>query len=78
MAQISLGIVNRLTLANLDARRDWGHAKDFVQAQWLMLQQDQPHDLIIATGETHTVREFVEMAFAAVQIKIRYVWSQLQ
>ena len=61
-----------LTLGNLDAKRDWGHAKDFVYAQWLMLQQDEPNDYVIATGETHTVREFVELAFAQVGIFIEW------
>jgi GDPmannose 4,6-dehydratase len=62
-----------LILGNLDAKRDWGHAKDFVYAQWLMLQQDKPQDYVIATGETHTVREFVELAFKEVDIDIE--WS---
>ena len=56
----------------MDAKRDWGHAKDFVYAQWLMLQQDEPKDYVIATGETHTVREFVELAFAEVGITIEW------
>jgi len=62
-----------LTLGNLDAKRDWGHAKDYVYAQWLMLQQDQPKDYVIASGETHTVREFVEEAFRNVGIDI--IWN---
>ena len=56
----------------MDAKRDWGHAKDFVYAQWLMLQQDEPQDYVIATGETHTVREFVEVAFKEVGINIEW------
>jgi len=61
-----------LMLGNIDAKRDWGHAKDFVYAQWLMLQQDKPQDYVIATGETHTVREFVELAFKEVDIDIEW------
>ena len=73
VAQIYKGKQKVLKLGNLDAQRDWGHAKDFVYAQWLMLQQDQPKDYVIATGETHTVREFVEAAFAVVSIGI--IWK---
>ncbi len=62
-ARIKLGIQQDLYLGNLDAKRDWGYAGDYVQAMWLMLQQDQPDDYVIATGETHTVREFLEVAF---------------
>ena len=56
----------------MDAKRDWGHAKDFVYAQWLMLQQDKPQDYVIATGETHTVREFVELSFQEVGVDIEW------
>ena len=63
---------NVLKLGNLDVKRDWGHAKDYVYAQWLMLQQDSPADYVIATGETHTVREFVELAFKEVGIYIQW------
>jgi GDPmannose 4,6-dehydratase len=59
LARIKLGMQKCLYLGNLDARRDWGHAKDFVEAQWLMLQQPQPEDFVIATGEQHSVRDFV-------------------
>jgi GDPmannose 4,6-dehydratase len=62
-ARIRAGLQDKLFLGNLDARRDWGYAAEFVEAMWLMLQQDQPDDYVIATGETHTVREFVEIAF---------------
>jgi len=65
-AAISLGLQDQLLLGNLDAERDWGYAKDYVEAMWLMLQQDEPEDFVIATGETHTVRELVERAFARV------------
>ena len=66
VGRIHLGLQDRLYLGNLDAKRDWGHASDFVEAMWLMLQQDEPDDYVIATGKTHSVREFVEAAFAIV------------
>ena len=75
VARIFQGKQDRLMLGNMDAKRDWGHAKDFVYAQWLMLQQDKPVDYVIATGETHTVREFVEYAFKEVDINIRWEGS---
>ena len=62
-ARIKLGLQEKLFLGNLDARRDWGYAKDYVEMMWLMLQQDKPDDFVIATGETHSVREFLEEAF---------------
>jgi GDPmannose 4,6-dehydratase len=73
VARIFQGRQHKLKLGNLDAKRDWGHAKDYVYAQWLMMQQDNPEDYVIATGETHTVREFVELAFKEVGIII--VWK---
>lgn len=63
VAKISLGLMEYLQLGNLDSKRDWGHAKDYVEAMWMMLQLDTPQDFVIATGETHSVREFVEAAF---------------
>jgi GDPmannose 4,6-dehydratase len=66
VAAIELGLQERLYLGNLDAERDWGHARDFVEGMWLMLQQPKPDDYVLATGESHTVREFVERAFAHV------------
>lgn len=66
VARISLGLQDRLYLGNIDAKRDWGFAGDYVEAMWMMLQQDKPDDYVIATGETHTVREFVELAFSQV------------
>jgi GDPmannose 4,6-dehydratase len=72
VARIALGLQERLYLGNLDARRDWGHARDFVEAQWLMLQQDSPEDYVIATGEQHSVREFVQLAFAEAGIELRF------
>jgi GDPmannose 4,6-dehydratase len=71
-AKISLGLQDCLFLGNLDAQRDWGHAKDYVEAMWLMLQQDAPEDYVIATGVTTTVREFVRMAFNEVGIQVRF------
>jgi len=72
IAQISLGLENMLYLGNLDAKRDRGHAKDFVQAMWLMLQTEKPDDYVIATGESHSVREFTELAFKEVGIEIEW------
>jgi GDPmannose 4,6-dehydratase len=63
LARIKLGLQDRISLGNLEARRDWGHAADYVEAMWLMLQQDEPDDYVVATGETHEVREFVAKAF---------------
>jgi GDPmannose 4,6-dehydratase len=72
VARIKQGRQNILELGNLDAKRDWGHAKDYVEAMWLMLQKEEPEDYVIATGETHTVREFVELAFEEVGISIEW------
>ncbi len=72
VARIKLGLQNKIYLGNLNAKRDWGHAKDFVVAQWLMLQQDKPEDYVIATGEQHSVREFVEAAFAEIGTQIEW------
>jgi|TARA_B100000959_G_C14897961_1_gene589580 GDPmannose 4,6-dehydratase len=72
LARIKLGMEPVLYLGNLDARRDWGHAKDFVEAQWLMLQQDEPEDYVIATGEQHSVREFIEIAANEIGIDIKW------
>ncbi|MED4753025.1 GDP-mannose 4,6-dehydratase [Brevibacillus choshinensis] len=71
-ARIRLGLQDKLYLGNLDAKRDWGYAKDYVKAMWLMLQQEVPEDFVIATGETHSVREFVELAFRENGIEL--VW----
>jgi len=60
MTRIKMGLQNELLLGNLDARRDWGYAKEYVEAMWLMLQQPTPEDFVIATGETHTIREFLD------------------
>jgi GDPmannose 4,6-dehydratase len=73
LARIALGLQDCLYLGNLDARRDWGHAKDYVQMQWMMLQQDEPEDYVIATGEQRSVREFVDAA--AREAGIELAWS---
>ena len=73
LARIKLGLQERLYLGNLDALRDWGHAKDFVEMQWLMLQQDKPEDFVIATGVQYSVRDFVDIA--AKQLDIQMVWQ---
>lgn len=70
-AAIKLGIMKNITLGNMEAKRDWGHARDFVEAMWLMLQQEKPDDYVIATGEAHTVREFAEVAFSHVGLDYR-------
>ncbi len=75
VARIHLGMQNALYLGNLDAKRDWGHARDYVEAMWLMLQQDQPEDFVIGTGQTQTVRTFVEMAFQHVGIEVAWKGS---
>lgn len=72
VAAIALGLQQKLYLGNLDAQRDWGHAKDYVDAMWRMLQQPEPEDFVIATGVTTTVREFVRMAFAEVGIQLAF------
>lgn len=72
VARIYKGKQEKLTLGNLNAKRDWGFAGDYVEGMWLMLQQDKPDDYVLASNETHTVREFVELAFAEVGIKIRW------
>lgn len=72
VAKISLGLQEYVELGNIDAKRDWGHSKDYVKAMWLMLQQDTPDDYVIATNETRTVREFVEIAFSEVGIEIEW------
>jgi len=67
-ARIKVGIQDKLYLGNLDAKRDWGHAKDFVRAMWLMLQQENPDDFVIATGQTHSVKEFLEKTFSILDL----------
>lgn len=72
VARIKLGVLDHVELGSMDAKRDWGHAKDYVRAMWLMLQQDQADDYVIATNETRTVREFVEAAFRCVGIEVQW------
>jgi GDPmannose 4,6-dehydratase len=67
-ARIARGLDHELSLGSLDSRRDWGRAQDYVVAMWLMLQQEKPDDYVVATGETHSVREFVETAFGVVNL----------
>jgi len=78
VAAIELGVQDRVFLGNLDARRDWGHARDYVEGMWLILQQQAPDDYVLATGEAHSVREFVEKAFACVGRKIEWRGSGVQ
>ncbi|MCQ4088811.1 GDP-mannose 4,6-dehydratase [Saccharibacillus sp. JS10] len=77
-ARIKFGLQEKLYLGNMDAKRDWGYAGDYVEAMWKMLQQDQPEDFVIATGETHTVREFVEVAFRHAGIELTWEGSGIQ
>jgi len=78
VAAIDLGLARKLHLGNLGARRDWGHARDYVEGMWLILQQDQPDDYVLATGEMHTVREFVETAFRHVGRAIEWQGKGLE
>ncbi|MCS7005450.1 MAG: GDP-mannose 4,6-dehydratase [Cytophagales bacterium] len=73
VAKIALGLQKKLYMGNIDAKRDWGHAKDYVEAMWLMLQQEKPEDFVIATGVTTTVRDFIKMAFAEVGVTLEFV-----
>ncbi|MCS6946460.1 MAG: GDP-mannose 4,6-dehydratase, partial [Steroidobacteraceae bacterium] len=73
LARIKLGLQDCLYLGNLEARRDWGHARDFVEAMWLMLQQPQPDDYVVATGQQHSVREFVDRAAAELGMRLRWL-----
>jgi GDPmannose 4,6-dehydratase len=72
LAQIKAGLQDTIYLGNLDSLRDWGHARDYVKAQWLMLQQPEPEDFVIASGEQHSVREFVELAGAELNMNIEW------
>ncbi len=77
IARIKYGLENKLYLGNLEAKRDWGYAGDYVEAMWLMLQQQEPDDYVIATGETHSVREFVILAFEHAGIELEWKGSGL-
>jgi GDPmannose 4,6-dehydratase len=73
-ARIKLGLQKKLYLGNLDAKRDWGHARDYVKAMWLMLQQSEPDDFVVATGKSHSVREFLELTFKHAELEVdKYV-----
>ncbi|KIM62846.1 hypothetical protein SCLCIDRAFT_1214635 [Scleroderma citrinum Foug A] len=78
VADITLGKQHCLYLGNLDAQRDWGHAKDYVEGMWMMMQQPQPEDFVLATGETHPVREFVEKSFAVLGVTIKWRGSGVE
>jgi GDPmannose 4,6-dehydratase len=69
VAKIKLGLANELVLGNLDARRDWGYAKEYVEAMWMMVQRDEPDDFVIGTGTSHSVSDFVDAAFACVDLR---------
>ena len=73
VAMIELGMEDRIYLGNLNASRDWGHARDYVDGMWRMMQQDEPDDYVLATGESHSIREFVELAFSHVGREV--VWQ---
>jgi len=75
VAKIHLGLQDYMTLGQLDSKRDWGHAKDYVKGMWMMLQQEKPEDYVLATNETHSVREFVEKSFKEIDVKIRWEGS---
>ena len=77
LTRIVLGVQNKLYLGNLDAKRDWGHARDYVESQWLILQHDKPEDFVIATGEQHSIREFIEFACEELGLKISWHGSGL-
>ena len=72
VARIALGLQDKVFMGNLDAQRDWGHAKDYVEAMWLMLQQDTPEDFVIATGKTTHIRDFIRMAFAEIGVELEF------
>lgn len=75
VARIALGMLDTVFMGNIDAKRDWGHARDYVQAMWLILQQDQPDDYVIATGATTTVRDFIRMSFGELGIEVEFTGS---
>ena len=78
LARIKLGLQQKLYLGNLDSRRDWGHARDYVEMQWLMLQQERPTDYVIATGVQYSVREFVTLAAACLDIHLEWKGSGVE
>jgi GDPmannose 4,6-dehydratase len=72
VSAIHHGLQNKLFMGNIDAKRDWGHARDYVEGMWRIVQQDVPEDFVLATGETHSVREFIELAFAHVGVTLEW------
>jgi GDPmannose 4,6-dehydratase len=78
VAAIEAGRQEKLYLGNLDARRDWGHARDYVEGMWRILQQDKPDDFVLATGEAHSVREFVELAFSHIGVQLEWRGSGVE
>jgi GDPmannose 4,6-dehydratase len=78
LARIKLGLQDRVYLGNLNARRDWGHARDYVEAQWLILQQPKPDDFVIATGEQRSVRQFVDAAAAEIDMQIEWTGTGIE
>jgi GDPmannose 4,6-dehydratase len=72
VARMARGLESKLYIGNLDAKRDWGHAKDYVEAMWLMLQQEKPDDFVVSTGVTNTVRHFCELAFSEVGVELEF------
>merc|ERR1711939_376869 len=75
VARIHKGLQECLYMGNIDAKRDWGHARDYVQMMWMMLQQDESDDYVVATGETNTVRSFIELAFSCINITLEWKGS---
>ena len=78
VAAIHFGLQDKLYLGNLDAKRDWGHARDYVDGMWRIVQQPEPDDYVLATGEAHSVREFVELAFAQTDVEIAWKGTGLE
>lgn len=78
VAKIALGMQDKLFMGNLDAKRDWGHAKDYVKAMWLILQQDKPEDYVIATGITNTVRDFIRLSFAEIGVELEFTGAGVE
>ena len=78
VSRIHLGLEKTLYIGNLDAKRDWGHAKDYVKGMWLMLQQETPEDYVLASGEAYSVRQFIEWAFAEVNIQLEWRWQGIE
>lgn len=78
VAKIGMGLQDKLYLGNMDAKRDWGHAKDYVEGMWLMLQQEEPEDFVLATGETTTVRDFVRMSFREIGVELEFTGTGIE